>query len=85
MTNHKVFLAMISCRLGRNASVKECLDLSERQQRLQSRIDDFHIGAAQLWPVNDEDLWLEGAVEPLEILPMDSEEEEDMLPHHPIA
>jgi len=85
MTNRRVFLATISHRLGRNASVKECLDLSERQQRLQSRIDDFHVGAAQLWPVNDEDLWLDGAVEPLEILPTDSEEEEDVLPHHPIA
>ncbi len=85
MTNHRVFLATISRRLGRNASVKERLDLSERQQRLQSRIDDFHVGAAQLWPVDDDDLWLEGAVEPFEILPTDSEEEEDVLPHHPIA
>jgi len=84
MTNCRVFLATISHRLGRNASVKEHLELSEHQQHLQSRIDDFHVGAAQLWPVDDDDLWLEGAVEPLGILPTDSEEE-DVLPHHSIA
>src|SRR6266481_1732774 len=78
MTNHRVFLATISRRLGRNASTKERLDLAERQLRLQSRIDDFHVGAAQLWPVDEEDLWLEGgAVDPLDILPTDSEEEEE--------
>ena len=84
MTDRRVFLATISRRLGRNASVKQRLDLSERQQHLQSRIDDFHFGAAQLWPVDDEDLWLEGVVEPLGILPTDSEEE-DMLPRQSIA
>ena len=86
MANFRVFLATISRRLGRNASVKERLDLVERQQRLQSRIDDFHVSAAQLWPVDDEDLWLEGqAGEPLNILPTDSEEEEEFLPHHPFG
>jgi hypothetical protein len=74
----RVFLATISRRLGRNASVKERLDLAERWQRLQSRIDDFHSGAAQLWPVDEEDLWLEGgAVDPPDILPSDSEEDEE--------
>jgi hypothetical protein len=48
---------------------------------LQSRIDDFHVAAAQLWPVDDEDIWLEGrAADPLSILPTDSEEEEDPFP-----
>jgi hypothetical protein len=85
MTNRRVFLATISRRLGRNPSVKERLDLSERQQRLQSRIDDFHLSAAQLWPVDDDDLWLEETVEPPGILPTDSEEEEDVLSHQPVA
>ena len=90
-TNLRVFLATVLRRLGRNATVKERLDIVERQQRLQSRIDNFHIGAAQLWPVDDEDLWLEGRIgEPLDILPTDSEEEEEeeeeeSLPHHPMG
>lgn len=84
--NIRVFLATISRRLGRNASIKERLDLAERQQRLQTRIDDFHVSAAQLWPVDDEDLWLEGrAVESIDILPTDSEEEEEFPPHHAVA
>jgi len=83
--NFRVFIATISRRLGRNASVKERLDLAERQQRLQTRIDDFHVSAAQLWPVDDEDIWLEGrAIDPLDILPTDSEEEEDFLPQQHI-
>ena len=81
----RVFLGTVSRRLGRNASTKERLDLAERQQCLQSRIDDFHIAAAQLWPVDDEDLWLEGrAVDPLDILPSDSEEE-SFFPNQSIA
>src|SRR5882762_6851430 len=86
MANFRVFLATISHRLGRNASVKERLDLVERQQCLQSRIDDFHISTAQLGPVDDKDLWLERqASEPLDILPTDSKEEEEFLPHHPFG
>ena len=81
----RIFLATISRRLGRNASSKERLDLAERQQCLQSRIDDFHASAAQLWPVDDEDLWLEQAVDPLDILPTDSEEEDLFSPNQPIA
>jgi hypothetical protein len=73
----RVFLKTLSRRIGRNASTKERLDLAERQLRLQSRIDGFHVGAAQLWPVDEEDLWLEGGtVDPPDILPTDSEEEE---------
>ena len=67
---------MISHRLGRNASTKQKIDLTEWQQHLQLRIDDFHARAAQHWPVDDEDLWLEGRqAEPPDILPSDSEEE----------
>src|ERR1700732_4778624 len=74
----RVFLKTISHRLGRNVSTKECLDLVERQLCLQLRIDDFHVSAAQLWPVDEEDLWLEGGVvDPPDILPTDSEEEEE--------
>jgi len=59
----------------------------ERQHRLQSRIDEFHDSAAKMWPpIDDEDLWLEERpVEPLDILPTDSEEEEEFIPHHPIT
>ena len=72
----RMFIATLARRLGRNASTKEKIDLAERQQRLQSRLDDFHVRAAQLWPVDDDDLWLEGgSVDPLDILPSDSEEE----------
>lgn len=73
----RVFLATLLRRLGHRASIKENLDLAERQQRLQLRIDDFQDRAAQLWPVDDDDLWLEGtACDPPNILPSDSEEED---------
>jgi hypothetical protein len=82
----RIFLATLARRLGRDASTKDNLDFAERQQRLQSRIDDFHVSAAQLWPVDDDDLWLEGgAVDPLDILPSDSEEEDLFSQNQPIA
>jgi hypothetical protein len=49
------------------------------------RIDNFHDRAAQLWPVDDEDIWLEGmAADPHNILPSDSEEEDVSPSNHPI-
>jgi hypothetical protein len=83
----RIFLATITRRLGHNASAKEKLDLAERQQRLQLKIDDFHDRAAQLWPVNYEDLWLEGtaAADPHIVLPSDSEEEESFPLSHPVV
>jgi len=46
------------------------------------RIDDFQDRAAQLWPVDDEDLWLEGTMADLpDILPSDTDEE-DLFSSH---
>jgi hypothetical protein len=82
----RVFLATVSRRLGRNPSMKENIDLAERQQRLQLRIDDFQERAAQLWPVDDDEMWLERAVDdPSNILPSDSEEEELFPSSEPIT
>jgi len=51
-----------------------------RQQRLQLRINDFQNRATQLWPVDNDNLWLEGtAADPSVLLPSDSEEEEELF------
>jgi hypothetical protein len=76
MIINRLLLSTITRRLGRKTSTKEKLELVERQQRLQLRIDDYQNRAAQLWPVDDDDVWLEGeAVDPSDLLPSDSEED----------
>ena len=73
----RLLLSTVTRRLGRKTSTKEKLELAGRQQRLQLRIDDFQSHASQLWPVDDDDIWLEGTIiDPTNLLPSDSEEEE---------
>src|SRR5882762_11070650 len=83
---YRAFLATLAHRLGRNASTKEKLDLAGRRQHLQSRLDEFHVCASQFWPVDDDDLWLEGGmVDPLDILPSDSDKEELPPQNQPVT
>jgi hypothetical protein len=80
----RLLISTIRRRLGHNISIKEKLELVERQQRLQLRINNFQTRAAQLWPVDDSDIWLEGIAADPPDLPSDSEGEDLVSSTQPV-
>jgi hypothetical protein len=70
-------LAAMVRKMGRNPSTAEKVDIAQRRERLQARIDTYDQQAAEFWAPEDVDIPLDGSNnhEP-EGLPSDSEDEE---------
>jgi hypothetical protein len=56
----RLTLAAFVRKLGRQPTIPQKLDLAQRRERLQTRIDTFHWQAAQFWAPDDMDSHLQG-------------------------
>jgi hypothetical protein len=75
----RIALAAVVRKQGNSPSTSERLDIAQRRERLQSRMEAFHRHAASLWGPDSPDVSLYNPEDPEDLVPSDIEDDTDTI------